>query len=133
MNNSNYDEWNVLKKKLNYIYTKPYHPKVREIWWVNLGLNIGTELYGKGFQFLRPVLVIKVVDKSFIGLPLSSKVKRNRLRVTLRTFDLKYHFVILNQVRIFDNKRLLGRKYVISKNKFKKIIRRFKNMITTND
>jgi mRNA interferase MazF len=133
MNNKNYDEWNTLKKKINYIYNKPYHPKIREIWWVNLGLNIGSEIYGKGFQYLRPVLVIKINSNNFIGLPLSSKIKRSKNKITIFTVDSKYHSVILSQVRVFDNKRLLGKKYILSKKKFKKIIRRYKNMITTND
>jgi len=133
MNNKNYDEWNKLKKKISYYYNKPYHPKIREIWWVNLGLNIGSEIYGKGFQYLRPVLVIKVNQSNFMGLPLSSKIKRSKNKITIYTIDSKYHSIILSQVRVFDNKRLLGRKYVLSRNKFKKIIRRYKNMITTND
>jgi len=132
MNNKNYDEWNILKKKINYIYNNPYHPKIREIWWINMGLNIGSEIYGKGFKYVRPVLVIKVNDRNFIGLPLSSKIKKNKYSPVIYTSDLRVHSIIFSQIRSFDNKRLVCRKYILSKNKFKKIIYKFKNMITIN-
>lgn len=131
MENKNYDEWNDLKKRINN-YGNLNHPKIREIWWINVGLNIGSEIYGKGLKYLRPVLVIKVNDINFVGLPLSSKIRKDIGRVTIKTVDSRYHSVILNQIRVFDNKRLINRKYVLSKNRFKKIIRRFKNMITAN-
>lgn len=132
MDNKNYDEWNILKKKINR-YRNLNHPKIREIWWVNLGLNIGSEIYGKGIKYLRPVLVIKVNDTNFIGMPVSSKIRKEEGRITIKTLDNRYHSVIFNQIKVFDNKRLINRKYVLSKNKFKKIIRKFKNMITAND
>ncbi len=132
MNNKNYDEWNILKKKINFIYNNPFHAKVREVWWVNIGLNIGSEIYGKGFYYVRPVLVIKVDDKRFIGLPLSSKIKKSKNTIRIYTDDLKYHSVILNQVKTFDNKRLVKRKYILSRNVFKKLVRKFKNMITAD-
>jgi mRNA interferase MazF len=131
MNNKNYDEWNVLKKKISH-NRNSNHPKIREIWWINLGLNIGSEIYGKGSKYLRPVLVVKANDTNFIGFPLSSKIRKDSGRVTLKTNDLRYHSVVMNQVKVFDNKRLINRKYVLSKNKFKKILRKFKNMITAN-
>lgn len=132
MKNKNYDEWNILKKKIN-CYRNLNHPKIREIWWANLGLNIGSEIYGKGIKYLRPVLVIKVNDTNFIGLPVSSKIRKEEGRITIKTLDNRYYSVIFNQIKLFDNKRLINRKYVLSKNKFKKIIRKFKNMITAND
>jgi len=54
-----HDEWNKLKKDLS---DRPFQPpnfKEREIWWISAGQNIGTELYGKGSDFSRPVIVIK--------------------------------------------------------------------------
>ncbi len=132
MENKKYDEWNILKKKINR-YHNINHPKIREIWWVNLGLNIGSEIYGKGIKYLRPVLVIKVNNTNFIGLPVSSKIRKDEGRITIKTFDNRYHSIIFNQIKVFDNKRLINRKYILSKNKFKKIIRKFKNMITAND
>ncbi len=131
MNNKNYDEWNILKKRINKLY-KTKHPKIREVWWVNIGLNIGSEIYGKGSKYLRPVLVLKVNDESFLGIPLSSKLRKSKQRFILKTNDQKLHSLVFNQIKILDNRRLLSKKYIISKNKFRKIIRKFKNTITVN-
>ena len=131
MENKKYDEWNILKKRIN-CYRNLNHPKIREIWWVNLGLNIGSEIYGKGIKYIRPVLVLKVNNTNFIGIPISSKIRKDEGRITIKTLDNRYHSVIFNQIKVFDNKRLINRKYILSKNKFKKIIRKFKNMITAN-
>ncbi len=51
-----FDKWNKQKihiDKLDHFQ----HPKVGEIWWCRVGLNIGTEIYGKGNEYTRPVLV----------------------------------------------------------------------------
>ena len=69
-----YNQWNNLKQKIN-LYKNYNHPRIRDIWWVNIGINIGSEIYGKGSGFVRPVLVIKINQNNFIGLPLSSKIK----------------------------------------------------------
>ncbi len=130
--NNNFDNWNILKQKIN-LFKNINHPKIREIWWINIGLNIGTEIYGKNKLFTRPILVIKTNLNNFLGIPLSSKIRKNKNRFTIKTNDNKFHSVLLDQVKVFDNRRLLNKKYILSKNKFKKIIRRFKNMITTND
>ncbi|MBC7981560.1 type II toxin-antitoxin system PemK/MazF family toxin [Candidatus Parcubacteria bacterium] len=131
MNNKNYDDWNTLKKKIHRL-SRAKHPRVREIWWINIGLNIGSEIYGKGLKYLRPVLVLKVNDENFLGIPLSSKIRKSKQRFILKTNDTKLHSLVFNRIRIFDNRRLLSRKYIISKNKFRKIIRKFKNTITVN-
>ena len=45
-----------------------------DIWWCKIGENVGSEICGKGKDFLRPVLVIKKLSKNnFIGVPLTSK------------------------------------------------------------
>ena len=130
--NKYFDRWNILKKEINFIYNKPYHPKNREIWWVNVGFNIGSEIFGKGDHYSRPVLIVKVFSKNFIGLPLSSNIKKSKYKYIIYTNDNKCHSIILNQIRLFDSKRLIKRKYILSKNRFKIIINRLKNMITTN-
>ena len=58
-----YDQWNNVKKELANREEKFFF-KEGEIWWVSLGQNLGTESYGKGDTFRRPVLVIKKL-KSF--------------------------------------------------------------------
>jgi mRNA interferase MazF len=50
----------------------------REVWWCNIGVNIGDEEDGKSEFFSRPVLIIhKFNKKVFWGIPLTAQVKDN--------------------------------------------------------
>lgn len=83
--------------------------KQGEIWWCSVGMNLGEEIFGKGIKFTRPVLVYKkFTSNSFMGIPLTSKEKQGSwyARIDLRG---KTSWVILNQARIFDKKRLTNR------------------------
>ena len=70
-----FDKWNIQKKDLedkenNVLY------KTGDIWWCSVGLNVAEESCGKGDTYRRPVLILRKLSKnSFIGLPLSTKVK----------------------------------------------------------
>jgi mRNA interferase MazF len=51
--------WFIQKAELA---AKEHHPpyfKNGEIWWCSIGENIGSEMYGKGEFYRRPVLVIR--------------------------------------------------------------------------
>ena len=55
------DEWNEIKKEIvskNTFFTF----KVREIYWLKIGQNVGYETHGKGEEFLRPVLIFRKFD-----------------------------------------------------------------------
>jgi hypothetical protein len=49
-----FDGWGQRKKKID-SFVRFQHPKEKEIWWCRVGLNIGTEVYGKGKDYMRPV------------------------------------------------------------------------------
>ncbi len=50
--------------------------KEGEIWWCSIGMNVGTEIFGKGRRFTRPVLVFKKFGSySFLGIPITSQEK----------------------------------------------------------
>lgn len=115
MNNQNYNQWNILKQEINFTYRNTHYPKVREILWINIGLNIGSEIYGKTDQYTRPVLILNIYKNMLMCLPISSKIKRSKLKFKIYTLDLKCHCVVFDQIRVFDRKRFIKRKYVISK------------------
>lgn len=118
---SYFDTWNILKQNLhkNKIYVQP---KVREIWYVSIGMNIGSEIYGKGSLYIRPVLVINSDNpQSFIGIPLTSKIRKRKYTETIQTSDNRIHNVLLYQIRIFDKRRLVRKKYFLDKKQYKKI------------
>jgi len=54
----NYKNWHKKKTKINNEKERPYFHE-REIWFCNLGLNIGFEQDGVGEDFLRPIIIIR--------------------------------------------------------------------------
>jgi len=72
-----FDNWNEIKKKTNntqfFLTTKP-----REIYWVKIGQNIGSEEFGKSELFSRPVIVIRrLTSDLFVGIPTTTSIKDN--------------------------------------------------------
>ena len=125
---NNYDAWNEIKKKIN--NRKKYsHPREREIWWCSVGLNIGSEVYGKGDYYTRPVLVVNAEGaESFIGIPLTSKIKKKKYGCVIETDDGFLHTVQTYQTRSFDKKRLLKRMYVLHQDEYMKILEYIKKL-----
>lgn len=126
-----FDEWNRVKKKTEKFKNRKY-VEIKKIYWVKLGQNIGTEIYGKGKDFARPVLVINsFYNGSFLGVPLSSKTSNKSGKLYYKFFDSKERLqvALLGQIRIFDSKRKLelmssinDTDFQIIKNKIKEVI-----------
>lgn len=105
-----FDEWNRVKKKTEKFKNRKY-VEIKKIYWVKLGQNIGTEIYGKGKDFARPVLVINsFYNGSFLGVPLSSKTNNKSGKLYYKFFDSKGNMqvALLGQIRIFDLKRKIS-------------------------
>lgn len=69
-----------------------------EIWWCNIGENVGSEICGKGKDFLRPVLVINKLSKyNFIGIPLTSKEHKGSWYVEF-IFKNKKEYAVVSQI-----------------------------------
>ena len=101
-----YDDWNNIKKKIAKSNHKPPYFKEGDIWWVSVGYNIGNEVYGKGKDFLRPVLILKKFNSySFIGIPLSSKVKNKPYHSSVVVRNQK-NSALLFQIKTFSSLRL---------------------------
>lgn len=103
-----FKQWFDLKSKLWDKESKTFF-KQREIWWCSVGLNLGEEIFGKGDKFTRPVLIFKkFTHNSFMALPLTSKEKFGTWYIEIIHAGKK-SWVILNQARILDKKRLTNR------------------------
>ena len=103
------NRWNQYKKQINKVNLNVFF-KEREVWWTQLGVNIGTEQNGIGHRFVRPVLVLKKVNKdTFIGLPLTSRNKNvdSHFKLENVAFLNESSFVMCEQIRVFSKKRLL--------------------------
>jgi len=103
--------WSLIKQKTHNQGKSPYF-EPSQIWWVQFGQNIATEIHGKGEQFLRPAVILtRMYTNACLVVPLTSVVKEG---------DYYFNFVDtfgtsqcakLPQVRYIDGKRL---KYQIS-------------------
>lgn len=83
--------------------------KQADIWWCSLGMNLGEEIFGKGPKFARPILVFrKFTRNSFLGLPLTTQEKQGSWYAEI-TIKNKKNWIMLNQARILDKKRLIRR------------------------
>ena len=110
-----FEAWNT-KKQIIHKKRERKHFKERDIVFINIGENIGSEQNGKRDEFLRPVIICKKFSsETFLGIPLTSVRKNNRFYVSFE-FKEKISTAILSQVRLFDAKygRLLST--TISKN-----------------
>jgi len=114
-----FDEWNEVKKDLE-LSNHNWIIKVREIYWVRVGQNIGYEIYGKDSQFVRPVLIFKRFNKdSFLGIPLTSKEKLNPYYCELNPFHkTKKSYAVLSQLRFYSTKRIKSKFSKISQEEF---------------
>ena len=69
----------------------------------------GVEIFGKGVDFARPVIIFKKFDAdSFLGIPTTTRTKEGSWYVST-TFDQRERKAILSQIKTLDAKRLLGR------------------------
>ena len=108
--------WHYKKNKLH--NRKAVNFNERDIYWCSVGSNVGYEIDGKGSDFLRPVLVIKKTsDENFVGLPMTSRGKN-----LPGYFRYKNGFILLEQVRVFNARRLIDRKERMSKRNFSKVM-----------
>jgi len=116
----NFDSWNILKKKLDGVDVPPLFNE-REIWWCSIGVNIGTEMYGKGGTFTRPVLVLKKFSKnSFLGIPLTTKIK-DRFGYYKFSFKEEEVCAVMSDIKKMDSRRLGDKMGELSENKFRQI------------
>lgn len=124
----NFDQWNTLIKRLDRRRVNVYcHEK--EIWWCNLGLNVGCEENGKNVNFERPVLILKKISKEMLWvLPTTSKIKNNQFYYKI-FYRGRYYSVILSQLRIISSRRLLRKIWFIKTEEFKKIKRIIKDLL----
>lgn len=122
-------EQNEVKKKVD--KKEGFKIKSATIYWVNVGQNVGTEIYSKGGDFLRPVLVIKkIFNRAFIGIQLISKDKGENDFLYFKFKDSKDtpQTALLAQIRLCDTKRVKSVKSRIPKSVLQEIKDRAKNI-----
>ena len=123
-----YDNWNKLKKNIS-IKDKNINFNIRDIWFINMGKNIGFEQNGKGDKFLRPVLIIKKFTKNlFFGIPLTSTLRDGNYFDKVKLHN-KSSGLLLLQAKTFDSKRLVYKMGTIGNKQFEEIVNNFTKLI----
>ena len=102
-----FDRWNEKKKKIDAKQEQLFF-KQGEVWWVNLGCNVGYEMDGKGAEYTRPILIIKKYNKfSFLAIPLSTAQKTNLYKISVGLIAGKEAMANLSQIKNIDSRRLV--------------------------
>jgi len=129
-----FDKWNEVKKATHKIERK-LTIKPREIYWLKIGQNIGHEEFGKGKDFLRPVIVVRQLTKElFIGIPTTTSTKENNnyfhnIQYTNKKDETINSVAMILQFRVFSKKRLLNKIAMLDKKYFSEIIEKLKEII----
>ena len=130
INKNEYDKWNSLKQKLNKRKQLMGFSQ-GDILFVSIGKNIGFETYGKGEDFLRPVVVVKKFGKnSFYAIPLSTKTKEGFFYFNFSYKKDIMSTALLTQAKVFDSKRIKYRSGQIHKKDFEKLMENFLKVVT---
>ncbi len=98
-----------------------------EIFWCYLGMNIGSEQNGAGYNLVRPIVIINIFsDNFFLVAPLTTKYHKGDWYVKI---SFNNSIVILNQVRPIDAKRLRNSIGMVTEQELKYIIDRYIDLI----
>ncbi len=101
--------WCRQKIKLHTTTHSPPFFKQGELWWCSIGMNVGDEIYGKGNNFRRPMLILKKITKNvFLALPATSQEKYGTWYAEIKIHGIR-SWIILCQARTLDARRLWKR------------------------
>ena len=126
--NKGYDSWNEVKKKTNAEQPRLY--TVREIWWCRFGVNIGTELDGKGEWYVRPCVIMRGFGPdACLVVPLTTSPRRHALRVSIGSVEGQEARANLSQLRVVDTRRLERKIGFLEKSVFSKLRKAAKDLL----
>jgi mRNA-degrading endonuclease toxin of MazEF toxin-antitoxin module len=125
----NFDKWNEVKKRTEQKEETAYF-REREIYWANIGENIGYEQNGKGEDFMRPLLVFrKYSNKLFCGIPLSTTPREGSFFFNFKFLEDKVSSALLVQTKTFDVKRLDRKIGTLNKKDFEQLEQKMKELM----
>ncbi len=108
-NENDFDLWNEVKKQTQRKVGKIlYH--AGDIWWCELGKNVGHEQDGKGLNFERPVLVVKDFNMHVcLVVPMTTKIKCDIFHAPVIKIGEVMNYAILSQIRLVDTRRFTNK------------------------
>ncbi len=122
---NNFDNWNQIKKEIG--KRDILIPKESEIWIINLGYNIGFEMYGKNKNYVRLALILKSFGENGCWIiPLTSKFKKHFFIHSVS----KNSFANILQFKFIDNRRCLRKISNCNKKEFNEIKCKFIKLLS---
>ena len=117
---ADFDAWNEEKKAIHAAARAPIF-REGQVWWCRLGVNVGSEVYGKGPQRTRPVIILRKLSReSSIVVPVTSQ---QPTRVGDWYFPMSWsardQWVMLHQARMTSAARLTSRMAELPESDFK--------------
>ncbi len=121
-----FDKWNSVKKHLNNDDSGIFC-RAGEIRWVSIGVNIGSEMDGKGESFNRPCLIADMFsDKLALVFPMTTSVKKAPGYIPFCLADGRNVSVCIHQARTISPKRIFARIQNVSDSKLTELKAHYK-------
>ena len=126
-----FNGWMKIKKRIHFRKSlRTFHEG--EVWWCGVGENVGSEICGKGKDFLRPVLVlVKLCKSNFIGIPLTSREHHGSWYVEIE-FKRKRQYAVVAQIENISTYRLHHKMGEVPESDLKKVLSGLKNVLRIN-
>ena len=122
-----FDNWNKLKKEINWEENNLF-PKVWEVWYINIWVNIWNESLWKWNDFKRAFLVIKKIWNMFFWASMTTQWKDNNyfyIRLSDSYFNKK-SYIIKSQLKSIDKKRFIEKMCILTNKDFYNIKKELK-------
>lgn len=127
-----FDLWNRKKQETHERKSTPYF-LVGQIWWIQFGQNIATEINGKGEDFLRPAVIVqKIYGDACLVVPLTSQEKQGKYFYNFIDSQGNTQCAKLVQIRYLDAKRLKYKLSSVSENELKCLQEKLCEIIKNN-
>lgn len=83
-------KWIGLKEKLHSSDPRPPLVNERDLWWISIGENVGSEINGKSDLFSRPGIILKKLSHGFyLIVPTTTQKREGSWYVEIKLNDKK--------------------------------------------
>ncbi len=113
-----FSQWIKQKRKLHNETSVAPLVRERDLWWVALGENVGSEMGGKSKYFSRPALVLKKLSHGFYLIVPSTTQKREGSWYVPIHFGGQDMYLCLHHIRTIDYRRLYSKMGQVDTNDF---------------
>ncbi|MDB5265189.1 MAG: hypothetical protein JWN64_760 [Parcubacteria group bacterium] len=121
-------EWVGIKERIDSSTHKAPLVSERDLWWANIGENVGSEINGKGNLFTRPVLILKKLKYDFyLVAPCTTQQHEGEWYVHVKVGDVD-NYICLHQIKSIDHRRLHRRLGKVTKEDFYRVKAGFNNL-----